>query len=282
MSDPSSPPKSPLSQEIEKPSSFSFSIPSPEDSPSTPPTLLEEDCKLSKRVPHGVQLVFYQTPETMGVDSEEEDKEETLLVLSRKGVQRENASNMCVSDLGEPEAAPEIRIEEEPIESEKKRKRKEKKRRVPQEIGSSDTESEDISRAVTKWRKEAEEQQIKAKVNIKSGKKSSAKRAKGHDNNGCLKIKAYKGTWSGPVPCLPESKVCEFYYKLELLDDGSIQTTVREVKISLNEESLGIILGVPFIGIKSIEGCKPSVNFSQKATKHGDIKCVGLPKTFLN
>ncbi|KAH0695921.1 hypothetical protein KY289_013403 [Solanum tuberosum] len=40
---------------------------------------------------------------------------------------------------------------------------------------------------------------------------------------------------------------------MELLDDGGIQTTVREVKISLSEESLGIILGVPSQGIMSVE-----------------------------
>lgn len=40
---------------------------------------------------------------------------------------------------------------------------------VPQEIGSSKTESKDIVREVTKWRKEAEEQQVKDKDNSKSG-----------------------------------------------------------------------------------------------------------------
>ncbi|KAH0650082.1 hypothetical protein KY284_029994 [Solanum tuberosum] len=51
--------------------------------------------------------------------------------------------------------------------------------------------------------------------------------------------------------------------------------------ISVNEESLGIILGVPSLWIRSIEGCKPSSDFVQRATKRGDIKHVGLPKQFL-
>ncbi|KAH0714884.1 hypothetical protein KY284_007789 [Solanum tuberosum] len=80
---------------------------------------------------------------------------------------------------------------------------------------------------------------------------------------------------------LHEHEVREFFYKMELLDDGGIQTTVKKVKICLNEESLGIILGVPSKGISSIEGCKPSSEFTEWATKCGDIKRAGLPKKFL-
>lgn len=68
---------------------------------------------------------------------------------------------------------------------------------------------------------------------------------------------------------------------MELLDDEGIQTTIQAVNISLNEEILGIILGVPSIGIRSIEGCKPFSDFVQRDTKYGDIKRVGLPTKFL-
>ncbi|KAH0738289.1 hypothetical protein KY290_036994 [Solanum tuberosum] len=52
------------------------------------------------------------------------------------------------------------------------------------------------------------------------------------------------------APYFHEPKVREFYYKMELLDDGGIRTIVRDVKIHLDEETLGIILGVPVKGIR--------------------------------
>ncbi|KAH0665067.1 hypothetical protein KY285_026273 [Solanum tuberosum] len=51
--------------------------------------------------------------------------------------------------------------------------------------------------------------------------------------------------------------------------------------MSLSEESLGIILGVPSEGTRSVEGCKPSSEYVQRATKYGDMKCVGLLNKFL-
>ncbi|KAH0742983.1 hypothetical protein KY290_030976 [Solanum tuberosum] len=60
-----------------------------------------------------------------------------------------------------------------------------------------------------------------------------------------------------------------------------VRTIVKEVEIFLDEETLGIILGVPMKGIRSIKGCKPSSEFTKQATKRGDIKCASLPKIFL-
>uniref|UniRef100_M1DPJ1 Uncharacterized protein n=1 Tax=Solanum tuberosum TaxID=4113 RepID=M1DPJ1_SOLTU len=37
------------------------------------------------------------------------------------------------------------------------------------------------------------------------------------------------------------------------------ETSVKNIKIFLDEETLGFILGVPARGIRSIEGCKPSM-----------------------
>lgn len=96
-----------------------------------------------------------------------------------------------------------------------------------------------------------------------------------------ISLQRWEHLFERPAPYLHELEVREFYYKMELHDDGGIQTTLCEVEISLNEESLGIILGVPSAGIKSIEGYKPSVNFYQRATMHGDMKCAGLSKRFL-
>ncbi|KAH0675921.1 hypothetical protein KY285_023722 [Solanum tuberosum] len=70
-----------------------------------------------------------------------------------------------------------------------------------------------------------------------------------------------------PVPYLHEPEVREFFYKMKLLEDGGITTTVRNVEIHLDEETLGIILGVPVVGVRTIEGCKPSGDFSKIATK---------------
>ncbi|KAG5605957.1 hypothetical protein H5410_027449 [Solanum commersonii] len=68
---------------------------------------------------------------------------------------------------------------------------------------------------------------------------------------------------------------------LTAFEHGGIRTTVKNVKILLEEETLGIILGVPMEGVWSIEGCQPSSGFSKQATKCGDIKRAGLPKKFL-
>ncbi|KAG5605783.1 hypothetical protein H5410_027275 [Solanum commersonii] len=216
MSNSSSPPKLPLSQEIENPSSFNFNsssrrisvhardLPEGKNTKSnilaaaeelvvvqsltslkkdTQPTLLEQECKSQDLVPHSVQPVFDQTPITMGVNSEEKDKEEILIVWSRKGVEG------LITEV-----APETTLEDEPTESQRKRKKKikrkgkmvessnkgdkrryatkgvvQKQRRIlrvrteeptslQQEIGSSDTESDDIVREVVKRNKEGEEE----------------------------------------------------------------------------------------------------------------------------
>ncbi|KAH0698556.1 hypothetical protein KY284_012771 [Solanum tuberosum] len=92
-------------------------------------TFLEEECWSPEQVPHSFHPMFDQTPNTMGVNSEEQD-EEVPLVWSRRGVRGENASNMCAPDFGETQDAHEVRIEEEPTELEKKRKRKGKGKMV--------------------------------------------------------------------------------------------------------------------------------------------------------
>ncbi|KAG5609444.1 hypothetical protein H5410_020725 [Solanum commersonii] len=84
-----------------------------------------------------------------------------------------------------------------------------------------------------------------------------------------------------PVPYLHEPEVHEFFYKIELLEGGGITTIVRNVQIHLDEETLGIILGVPLAGVRTIEGCNPTGDFSKLATKRGDVKHAGLPKKFL-
>ncbi|KAG5600149.1 hypothetical protein H5410_031519 [Solanum commersonii] len=65
---------------------------------------------------------------------------------------------------------------------------------------------------------------------------------------------------------------------MDLLEDGGIKTTVKRVETLLNEETLGIILGVPVEEIRSIEGCQPSSEFSTRATKRGDIQACRAAK----
>ncbi|KAH0665293.1 hypothetical protein KY290_027559 [Solanum tuberosum] len=96
-----------------------------------------------------------------------------------------------------------------------------------------------------------------------------------------VSLQSWGHLFEDPAPYLHELEVREFYYKMELLSDGGIKTTVRGVDISLNKEILGIILSVHVEGIRSIEGCKPSSEFYQQATKHGGNKCAGMPKKFL-
>jgi len=68
---------------------------------------------------------------------------------------------------------------------------------------------------------------------------------------------------------------------MNFLKDGGISTVVRAVEISLSEDFLGIILGVPCKGIRSVEGCETSTEYVQWATKYRNMKCTGLPKKFL-
>ncbi|KAG5616685.1 hypothetical protein H5410_016509 [Solanum commersonii] len=94
-------------------------------------------------------------------------------------------------------------------------------------------------------------------------------------------IQGWNHLFEAPVPYLHEPEVREFFYRMELLNGGGIKTIVRNVEICLDEETLGIILGVPVIGTRTIEGCKPTGDFSKCATKRGDAKLVGIPKKFL-
>ncbi|KAG5586788.1 hypothetical protein H5410_047222 [Solanum commersonii] len=104
---------------------------------------------------------------------------------------------------------------------------------------------------------------------------------------GCKEISCEKGeSWSHlfepPVPYFHEPEVHEFFYKIELLESGGMATIVRNVETCLDEEILGIILGVPVEGIRTIEGCKPSSDFTKLATKCGDVKNTGLLKRWID
>ncbi|KAH0769699.1 hypothetical protein KY290_013680 [Solanum tuberosum] len=61
-----------------------------------------------------------------------------------------------------------------------------------------------------------------------------------------------------PTPYLYESEVWEFYYKMDLLEDGGVRTTVHDVEIVLDEETLGFLQGPSSEEISSVLGCPRS------------------------
>lgn len=82
-------------------------------------------------------------------------------------------------------------------------------------------------------------------------------------------------------PTLHKEKVREFHYKLEFLDDGSLNTQVGERKLHLDEMFFGEILGVPVEGIRSITGKICSKEFLNEYGKLSNLNGAGTPKKFL-
>ncbi|KAG5595900.1 hypothetical protein H5410_037132 [Solanum commersonii] len=182
---------------------------------------------------------------------------------------------------------------------------------TPLHVGSSDTESYDAAVYVVKRRKEAEVDKKVSKRDTKQSKPikvpcphiqkpveekemtreeqieemENQKVLNGRVFNPDILIEPRMSTLFDSVslqswdhlfkpltPYLHEPEVRISYYQMELLDDGEIRTIVKDVKIHLDEETLGIILGVPMKGIWSIEGCKPSSGLTTHATKRAGHK----------
>ncbi|KAK4730300.1 hypothetical protein R3W88_023288 [Solanum pinnatisectum] len=78
-----------------------------------------------------------------------------------------------------------------------------------------------------------------------------------------ITIQGWNHLFEPTVPYLHEPEVREFFYKMKLLESGGITTIVRNMEIHLDEETLGIILGVPVAGVWTIEGCKTTGDFSK-------------------
>lgn len=76
---------------------------------------------------------------------------------------------------------------------------------------------------------------------------------------------------------LYEADLCEFFCKIELMDDGRITTIVNEIRMHQDEVTLGIILEVPIRGFRSIEGSKPFEEFTLQAKKMEKFKHQELP-----
>lgn len=82
-------------------------------------------------------------------------------------------------------------------------------------------------------------------------------------------------------PICTNLKCPNFNTNFELLEDKGIKTIIRYVEIKLTEETLGIILGLPVTGVHSIEGCKPTGEFTKLSMKPSEVKCIRLPKKYL-
>ncbi|KAG5571027.1 hypothetical protein H5410_060793 [Solanum commersonii] len=103
-------------------------------------------------------------------------------------------------------------------------------------------------------------------------KQSEEKEMSSEDRIAEMKRQKWSHLFEPPAPYLHEPEVREFNCKMELLEDRGVKTTIQDIEILLVVEILGIILGVSVKGVRSIEGCKPSSEFSTRATKCGDIK----------
>ncbi|KAG5609881.1 hypothetical protein H5410_021162 [Solanum commersonii] len=135
--------KLPVPLEIENPYSFNFSIPPPEESPSTPvygvgetgesitPHTKVVKLRSPKQVPHNVQPVFDQTPKSF-VESEKEGEEEkeVPLVWRKKGIRGANILTVGVPDLETVKSVPDTDFYNELAEFAKERKRKGKGKMV--------------------------------------------------------------------------------------------------------------------------------------------------------
>ncbi|KAH0761720.1 hypothetical protein KY290_017793 [Solanum tuberosum] len=171
---------------------------------------------------------------------------------------------------------------------------------TPLSIENSETESEDAAKYVAKMRRDAEEEKVKSKGNQKEGKKSPAKRVKITKKN---KEQLVKGPGPRVRDQIEEKELTrkERIEKMEqqrvlngrvfdpdILTKFGMANLVDAVIIQgWNHLSESPVLYLhepevlPVVGIRTIEGCKPTGDFSKLATKRGDDKRAGLPKKFL-
>ncbi|KAG5606447.1 hypothetical protein H5410_027939 [Solanum commersonii] len=168
------------------------------------------------------------------------------------------------------------------IQTERARKRRreghfpEEPTSTPLNVGSSDTESNDITAYMAKRRKEAEDKGPGTNVQkqVANNEMTREERIAEMENQRVLNgrvfdpdiptefgmsnlfdvvsLQGWDHLFKPPAPYLHEPEVREFFYKIELLEDGGVRSSLNNIKIFLEEETLGIILGVPVRGIWSI------------------------------
>ncbi|KAG5620861.1 hypothetical protein H5410_006079, partial [Solanum commersonii] len=339
--------KLPISQEVENPSSFNFSILHPDESPSTP------ICGVSEMdesiTPLTEVMASYMFPSedilacspTLVLSGEKSQnlKAQYVAKPSVKPLSKEiEVGSMAISSTmferlleGDltggkgPESCilaagaelglhrDQLRFDQTPrsFDAESDKEEEEEEGQLPEEptsthmpIGTSETGFNDINVNKTgSWKiktrkgarsrvqKQSEEKEMTREERITIMENQKVLNGRVFDPDILTKfgmsnpfdaiyIQGWNHLFESPVSYLHEPEVREFFHKMELLESGGITTTVRDVEICLDEELLGIILGVPVERIRSIERCKPSSDFTILATKCGDVKHVGLPKSF--
>ncbi|KAG5572405.1 hypothetical protein H5410_062171 [Solanum commersonii] len=170
---------------------------------------------------------------------------------------------------------------------------------TPLIIENSETESEDAVKYVAKKRRETEE-----KKGEKERKQLEEQPVKGPGPRVKYQIEEKKLTREERVEKMEQQRVLNgrvfdpdiltTFGMANLVDVVTIQgwnhlfepqfhtcMNLKNVQIHLDEETLGIILGVSVAEFRTIEGCKPTDDFSKLSTKQGDVKRAGLPKKFL-
>ncbi|KAG5581746.1 hypothetical protein H5410_052373 [Solanum commersonii] len=281
------------------------------------PTLLEQELRSLEQVRHTVLSVFDQTPRSFDVDSDKEEKEEVPLKWNRKWVRGANTLRIGVPDMGQEEVWTRSEmlkvmgsaIAANEIQTERVRKRRQEGH-LPEEptstllhVRSSDTESDDFTEL---WQNKERKLRLRGlnqrKVRIVDKEMTREERKTEMENQKVLNgrffdpdiitefgmsnlfdvicLQGWVLLFEPPVPYLHEPEVREFYYKMELLENGGNRTSFKNIKIFLDEETLGIILGVPVRGIRSIEGCKPSVSSQNRPQSMGTSSVQGCQISF--
>ncbi|KAG5620769.1 hypothetical protein H5410_005987 [Solanum commersonii] len=246
-----------ISQEVENPSSFNFSIPLPDKTPSTP---------------------------VCGVG------ETSAIAASRVQTKRARKRRRESIEPKKPTSTP-YPIRSSDTESEdvvayvtKKRKESEKEKVKSKRSQKSSKKSQWKGRKLEhKWlkkikpvkgpgprvKKQSEEKEMTKEEQITAMENQKVLNGRVFDPDILTKfgmsnllyvfsIQGWNHLFEPPVPYLHKSEVREFFYKMELLESGGIATNVSNVETCLEEEILGIILGVPVEGIRTIEGALPS------------------------
>ncbi|KAG5629557.1 hypothetical protein H5410_001274 [Solanum commersonii] len=150
---------------------------------------------------------------------------------------------------------------------------------TPLFIGSSATESDDITTYVAKRKKKGEEERekVKKRTTVKSTRTKRQGSSVGNtgDNEEMSRdariahiekhrvLNERSHLFEPLTPYLHEPEVREFYYKMELLEDGGDQDYYSRCQNSSRCGDTSIILGVPVKRVRSIDGVNLSVGFQQ-------------------
>ncbi|KAG5621717.1 hypothetical protein H5410_006935 [Solanum commersonii] len=275
--------KTPLSQEVENPSSFNFSIPTPEDSPSTPicgaepQSVAKTGAKLfSEEIEVGLMAVSSTMSERLFEGDLPKGRGPDSCILTAGAELVVVQSLASLKEILNPHYWT-----------------KNSGRRI---------------RAMVKRKREVEEERVKSKGTQKRGSKSKKKKRDDKEEriakmehqkmlNGrvfdtdiitkfgmanlfyVVTIQEWSHLFEPHVPYLLEPEVREFFYKIKLLENGGITTTIKDITICLDEEILGIILGVPVKGVRTIEGCKPSGNSPSLPPSEDRLSVHGYPRS---